>query len=193
MHSGSRKVPPAASLLISVMTLLIFLGFLWFVMPVVSGAIAGNGTVSVTSGLAAGQVGEPAPDFTLRTLDGKKVSLRDFRGNTVLINFWATWCPPCRVEMPAIQAVYEEKKGQGFVVLAVNLQEESAVAARFAEEFRLTFPILLDERGQVAALYQLRGLPTSYFVDGAGVVRALRVGDMNRSFIEARLKDLSGG
>jgi len=128
------------------------------------------------------RVGELAPDFSLKDLDGNLVRLTDFRGKAVLVNFWATWCPPCRFEMPTLQRVYEKHRLHDFVVLAVDTGERSSgesmrVAARaFASAFNLTFPIVLDEGDQVANLYNLRAYPTSFFVDREGKLTDIRRG-----------------
>lgn len=135
--------------------------------------------------------GFTAPDFTLEALDGESVRLAQLRGEVVLINFWATWCPPCRDEMPAIQEAYDEHRDEGLVVLAVNLMESDAQVKDFVEETRLTFPILMDSRGSVAKRYRVQSLPTTYFVDRFGVIQDIAIGGpMSRSLIEGTLTDL---
>jgi peroxiredoxin len=127
------------------------------------------------------RIGSPAPDFTLKTIDGKVVSLADLRGKPVLINLWATWCPPCRDEMPGIQAVYEKYAAKGLVVLAIDftVQDHLPEVTAFVQEFGLTFPILLDETGDVSAgLYGMIGLPTSYFIDPQGILQRIQIGGM---------------
>ncbi len=140
------------------------------------------------------QTGFAAPDFTLETLNGQTVSLSGLRGQAVLINFWATWCPPCRAEMPAIQQVYDRYHDQGFTVLAVNLQESDAQVAAFAEQFGLTFPILMDRSGSVFARYRVRALPSTFFVDKEGIIQNVTVGGpMAEAFIESQVADLIAG
>jgi peroxiredoxin len=137
--------------------------------------------------------GFSAPDFTLDLMSGGQIALSDFRGQAVMINIWASWCPPCREEMPAIQKVYENYKDQGLVVLAVNTtnQDTEAAAAAFVEEFGLTFPIPLDRDGTVSKRYQLRGLPSTYFVDRAGVIRSVVVGGpMSESLIRSKVQEI---
>ncbi len=128
-----------------------------------------------------------APEFTLTTLDGTSVSLNDLRGRIVLVNFWATWCVPCRTEMPAIEAVYQAHAGQDFAVLAVNAGEDERTVKQFVDEFHLTFPILLDRDQKTLQQYQVQALPTSLFIDRTGVIRATSLGGMNRASIEAEL------
>jgi len=137
--------------------------------------------------------GFSAPDFTLDLLDGGQVTLSDLRGKAVLINFWATWCPPCRAEMPAIEAVYRSHKDLGLEVLAVNTtnQDDQAAAAAFVEELELTFPVPLDRTGAVSASYNLRGLPSTYFIDRHGVIRSVVVGGpMSGALIQSRVEEL---
>ena len=131
-----------------------------------------------------------APDFKLSTLDGEEITLSALRGHPVVINFWATWCPPCRFEMPAMERVYRRSREDGLVILAVNFQENKEEVSAFVNEFGLTFPILLDEKGNVAMQYRVRGLPTTYFVDGAGKVRKVRVGAMTEEFLETTVQEL---
>ena len=137
--------------------------------------------------------GFSAPDFTLDLLDGGQVTLSDLRGKAVLINFWATWCPPCRAEMPAIERVYRSHKDLGLEVLAVNTtnQDDQAAAAAFVEELELTFPVPLDRTGAVSASYNLRGLPSTYFIDRQGVIRSVVVGGpMSGALIQSRVEEL---
>src|SRR6201984_3847715 len=94
----------------------------------------------------------PTPDFTLTNLEGKKVSLKDFRGETVFLNFWATWCVPCREEMPAMEKLYQEYKDSNFVVLAINVKDRKQEAITFIKELKLTYPIALDPEAEVAQL-----------------------------------------
>ena len=137
------------------------------------------------------QVGFAAPDFSLETLDDEMVSLSDLRGQAVLINFWATWCPPCRAEMPAIQQVYDRYRDRGFTVLAVDLQESEAEITAFTEPLGLTFPILLDRSGQVFARYRVKALPSTFFVDQKGIIREVTIGGpMTEAFIESQVNNL---
>ena len=124
-------------------------------------------------------VGKPAPDFTLKALDGRDVALADFHGRPVLINFWASWCPPCQLEMPDLVRTYADRSADGLVVLAVNLTTQDTITnvRDFVKAFNLPFPVLLDETDTVSRdLYRLRGIPMSVFVDRAGVVSRVRIG-----------------
>ncbi len=109
-----------------------------------------------------------APDFTLRDLNGNKVQIRDFRGKVVFLNFFATWCVPCRLEMPAMDRLYQANKDKGLLVLAVDLREGVKPVRSFLRELKVSFPALLDEDGSVAYMYGVRPLPTTYLVGRDG-------------------------
>ncbi len=137
--------------------------------------------------------GFSAPDFTLDLLGGGRVTLSELRGQPVMINLWASWCPPCRAEMPAIEKVYRTYKDRGLVVLGVNttFQDNEADAATFVHEFGLTFLIPLDRNGSVSKRYQLRGLPSTFFVDRNGIVRSVVVGGpMSEALIQSKVEEL---
>jgi cytochrome c biogenesis protein CcmG, thiol:disulfide interchange protein DsbE len=134
---------------------------------------------STTSGLVpAPQANFFAPDFTLQTLDGQTVKLSDLRGKAVLINFWASWCPPCKAEMPAIQHIYDDYRNQGLVVLAVNAtnQDTFANAQAFLTENNLTFPVPLDVNGEITRLYKINSFPTTFFIAPNGIIREVVIG-----------------
>ncbi len=151
-------------------------------------------TGTSTEGLIpAPQKGFLAPDFELKTTAGETVRLSDLRGQAVLINLWATWCPPCRAEMPAIERVYNEYKDDGLVVLAVNMtyQDSFPDIAPFVEEYGLTFPILLDETGDVGSAYQLRSLPSSFFIGRDGVIEEVVIGGpMAEALLRTRVEEI---
>ena len=119
-----------------------------------------------------------APDFNLRTLDGSHIRLSTLRGRPVLINIWASWCIPCKAEMPSLEQIYQEYNKQGLEILAVNstIQDDPSKVLDFAHQSRLTFPILLDPTGEVPRLYNIQALPTSFFVDASGTIREVVVG-----------------
>ena len=115
-------------------------------------------------------------DFDLQDLSGATRSLSDFRGKVVFLNFWATWCGPCRFEMPSMERLYQRFKADGLEIVAVNLQEDRSSVQRFVDEYGLSFPVLLDTTGRVGATYGARSIPTTYIVDREGFVLAGTVG-----------------
>ena len=157
-------------------------------------ALSATNTGASTSGyIPAPQAGFAAPDFTLKNPDGISYTLAELRGQAVLVNLWATWCPPCRAEMPAIEKMYQEYKGQGFIVLAVNMtyQDDPFAVVPFTQEYGLTFPILLEETGIVASSYQLRSLPSSYFINRAGIITEVIIGGpMSEALLRTRIEQI---
>jgi peroxiredoxin len=139
-------------------------------------SFAGFGDSAENRELQMAREGELAPDFTLTTPTGEVVKLSDLRGKPVLLNFWATWCGPCKVEMPLFNHVYEKNSERGLVVLGVNVQESATLVAPFQQEFGLKFPVVLDEKGQVATLYRVRALPTSMFIGPDGMLEVAHRG-----------------
>lgn len=129
-------------------------------------------------GIPAPREGFSAPSIELERLDGERLDLTDLRGEVVVINFWASWCPPCRAEMPALERAYQAERERGLEILAVNTtyQDQLGAASAFVAEHGLSFPILLDRTGETANLYRMRALPTTFFVDRKGVIRKVIVG-----------------
>lgn len=140
------------------------------------------------SGLAA--AGSPAPGFQLQTLDGTAVSLADYQGDVVVINFWATWCPPCRAEMPGIQAVYETYKADGLTVLAVNAQEDTDTIQAFLQETGFTFPVLPDPYGQAIRAYGVRSFPATFILNRDGNIDTIHQGQITPEDLEAIVRPL---
>jgi len=123
------------------------------------------------------EVGYLAPDFSLPSLGGQTVRLSDLRGKAVLLNFWATWCAPCRLEMPTMDKAYQEYKSRGLEILAVSLDAGSnSVVKNFMQELKLDFPVLLDPDMEVLRLYRMVGIPASFLIDKQGIVRHREVG-----------------
>ena len=118
----------------------------------------------------------PAPDFTLRSMGGSNLRLQEQRGQVVLVNFWATWCGPCRQEMPQLNRLYEKYKGSGFVLLGVNVDEDTRKAADVAAKLGVTFPVLLDTEKTVSKLYDLSTMPSTVIIDRDGKVRYVHRG-----------------
>jgi peroxiredoxin len=134
-----------------------------------------------------------APDFTLFNTLGEEVQLSRFKGQAILINFWATWCGPCRIEMPALQDRFERYQDDGLVVLAVDFDESQEDVAFFGEELGLTFELLLDPGGDIQSLYRIMGYPTSYFVDSQGIVKVKHIGIMTEDQLDDNLARIGIG
>ncbi len=163
-------------------------GILWAVFSRVPSAVG-----APLSALASPREGFLAPDFTLETLDGNKITLSALRGKIVVVNIWATWCLPCRQETPALERAYEQYKDSGVVILGVDLTSQDLVSdvTSFVQEFKLTYPILLDRDGSVGSLYQIEGLPSTFFINRAGVIRTVVVGGpMTDTFIQSKIEAL---
>ena len=137
----------------------------------------------------AAVAGAPAPDFRLQSLDGTEVRLADLRGRVVLINFWATWCGPCKAEMPLFEDRYTTYRESGLEILAVNVGETTDVIRPFVDELGLGFPILLDPDLQVHDLYRVLGYPTTLTVDREGIVADVHVGSWLDEQLDAVLRD----
>jgi cytochrome c biogenesis protein CcmG/thiol:disulfide interchange protein DsbE len=158
-------------------------------------SIIGLFTVAACSALPgfldspAPEVGAAAPDFTLKDLSGASISLGDLRDDIVVLNFWATWCGPCRLEMPMIQESYNDGE---FAVLAINFDESIDKVQGFVNEMGLSFPILLDPGGKIQELYRVRGYPSTYFVDADGVIQFIHIGEMSKANLDRYLVQIGG-
>jgi peroxiredoxin len=175
---------------ISFIGLVIALGSVWIVysQTLFDSQMPGSETTSLKPAPIAGH---PAPDFALPALDGNIIRLSDFKGKPVLINFWATWCGPCRAEFPDFQKAAVDNAGT-LVIIGINntsTDQKDQVPA-FVEEFGVTYPIVLDESGDTAKAYGILGLPTSIFIDRSGNVNEIFTGPINKAYIEAKLSEL---
>jgi thiol-disulfide isomerase/thioredoxin len=130
------------------------------------------------------------PQLTLIDLSGKTVSLQDHLGKVVLVNLWATWCPPCKQEMPALQKFYDTYKSKGFDLLAIDQEESSKVVEPFVRDFGLTFPIWLDENYLAQRVFNTSALPSSYVIDRKGTIRLMWIGAISIKYLEQYVPDL---
>jgi peroxiredoxin len=170
-----------------------------------SGSVASDGTGIVelpaeknaTGRGVSTEIGRAAPDFLLKAPDGSQVRLSDLQGKPVLVNFWASWCTPCRQEMPEIVKAYDAHKDNGLVVVAVDLQENGDQINGFAREFGMEFPIVIDRNGGVADAWRIggpvEGIPSSYFLDDRGVVQARAFGPMTADTLAQNLRTIGVG
>jgi thiol-disulfide isomerase/thioredoxin len=143
--------------------------------------------------ISAPQAGFLAPDFSLETAEGEVFSLSALRGRPILVNLWASWCGPCRAEMPAMERIFRQYQEQGFIVLAINATNQDNVesALAFGESYGLTFPLLMDIDGRVSSVYQLRALPSSYFIAPDGRIQEVVIGGpMAEALLRTRVENL---
>lgn len=136
------------------------------------------------------QVGEPAPDFVLEDLNGNKVQLSDYKGQGVFLNFWGTWCKPCKKEMPYMENVYKDFKGQGVEILAVDIGETKLAVQKFVERYNLTFPILLDKKSEIVDLYNIGPIPTTIMIDKDGIIRKKFTGSLTEEIIREYMTEV---
>ncbi|MBN1992257.1 MAG: TlpA family protein disulfide reductase [Anaerolineae bacterium] len=166
--------------------IVIILGSAWILF-----SRAGSSGEDIAGSKPAPVAGHPAPDFELKSLDGEAVRLSNFAGTPVLLNFWATWCGPCRAEFPDFQKAYLEN-GDKLVIIGVNhtTLDQAEQVDDFVAEMGATFPIVLDKTGQTAETFQIRALPTSIFIDRNGIINEVFTGPINKAYIEAKLDEL---
>ncbi|MEN8179359.1 MAG: TlpA disulfide reductase family protein [Pseudomonadota bacterium] len=119
---------------------------------------------------------DPAPDFTLKSLSGENLKLSELRGEVVMVNFWASWCGPCRQEMPLLDQLYKRYQPMGFTILGVNVEEDAGVAKKVLQELPVSFPILFDQTNKISELYQVSAMPSTFLVDRDGKLRYLHKG-----------------
>jgi peroxiredoxin len=136
------------------------------------------------------ELNHAAPDLTLRDLEGKLVSLTDYRGQVILVNNWATWCPPCRAEMPVLEAYYQANRQKGFVILAIEAGDPVEEVRAFVRQYGLSFPVLLDPEGHSLAAFNNPALPNTYIIDRQGRVRLAWTGAVNQKALETFLTPL---
>ncbi|WP_100334032.1 peroxiredoxin family protein [Bacillus alkalisoli] len=158
--------------------------------PPITSSAEEDGNIEI--GLEQGKL---APDFELETLDGETIKLSDFRGQKVILNLWATWCPPCRAEMPHMQDLYEDRKDEGFTIIAVNLttaeRNTEDIRPFIEDEFKLTFPTPLDVDGRVGEMYQAYSIPTSYIIDTQGRIQRKIIGPMSYEMMDDFINDVN--
>ena len=169
--------------------LVIVLGGVWIIFSQASrsDSVARSGAALEPAPVA----GHPAPDFELKTLAGTTLRLSDYKGQPILVNFWATWCGPCRAEFPDFQRAFTDNAAE-LVIIGVNhtAADQVELVDDFVAEMGATFPIVLDETGEIVKRYRVLGLPTSVFIDRNGVINEIFTGPINQAYIEAKLAEL---
>ncbi|MDP3063474.1 MAG: TlpA disulfide reductase family protein [Chloroflexota bacterium] len=172
----------------------LILGVLYaFNRPVGNGEGSFQKVAHYTGGIPTGAApvkGQPAPDFEIPLLGGGTFRLSDYKGKVVWINFWASWCPPCRAETPDIVKVWNEQKDGDLVILGADFGEDASTAKAFADKTGMTYPIGLDPRGVLATEYRLAGLPSHFFVDRNGILREIRIGLLSEASMRQTLDRL---
>jgi len=179
------KQQPALKRWLILLGAVIVFGGGWIVANRVPPALPADGTLA-----PAPVKGHPAPEITLVSTTGETVNLSDFRGTPVLVNFWATWCPPCRAETPDLQATHREL-GDKLVILGVNMtSQDGGDVEGFMREFGVTYPVLLDVDGVAARAYNVLGLPTTVFIDSNGIVSEVFTGAVNKAYVISKVPEL---
>jgi peroxiredoxin len=133
------------------------------------------------------ETGQEAPNFTLTSLTGQEVQLRDLRGKAVMLNFWGSWCEPCRSEMPTLQKMYTKYRNQGFEVVGINIAETDVAAEQFIRQYELTFPIWMDRDRGVVRLYRIGPIPSSIFIDSQGKITYIKDGPLSVGELETHI------
>ena len=162
---------------------------MWIGVIIVLVAIVGAFALSTVDSLSASRQGSTV-DFTLNDFSGKSIHLSDYRGQPVLVNLWASWCPPCRAEMPDLIRYYNAHHADGLVLLAINSEDNSNSAQQFATQQQMPFPVLFDPNGTAERVLGANGLPSTYFVDRTGAVRFSWTGQISPSILEQRVTPL---
>lgn len=178
-----------------VILVLVLLALLGASVPLLRNVAPPQRTVEAGGAEAAALRSQPAPDFQLQSTDRTTVRLSDYKGQIVLLNVWATWCPPCVRETPRLVRVYERYKGQGFVMLGVNMtfQDKADKVTTFAREQGISYPVLLDTDGAVAQQYAGRVMPTSYLIDREGKIVVTKVGEVDEAQLSEQVAALLRG
>lgn len=197
-----RRLEPAGVLRIVVFpaaVLALILGGLWYLDTRLSSGSSNDGFGIValptaknpTGRSPASDIGRAGPDFLLETPEGGTLRFSDFQGHPVLLNFWASWCAPCRQEMPELVAAFERYRDQGLIIVGVDLQQPASKVTKFANDFGIHFPLAIDRDGEVAKAWRIggpiKGLPSSYFIDASGVIQDRFYGPLAKDSLEKRL------
>lgn len=145
---------------------------------------------AVTKDKETVELGQKAPDFKLVDLEGNDVRLSDYKGKGVFLNFWGTYCEPCKAEMPAMNRQYEKYKSQGVEILAVNVDEQDVVVEKFVKQYQLTFPVVIDKGGEVMQAYNISPIPTTFLIDKDGIIVGKITASLDDEKIEAQLEKI---
>lgn len=179
-HRKKRRQNPVIPIAIGLS--LISIALVWLALP----GMDGNAGAADPQGrsVVPVQVNYPAPELALQNLNGNTESLADYRSKVVLVNNWATWCPPCKAEMPVLEAYYENHADEGFMIIAVEAGDPKETVSQFAQSYGLQFQVWLDPNGAALRAFGNGSLPNSYVIDRAGTVRLAWTGEINRAMLE---------
>ena len=177
------------------MVALLVLVLLALAVPLARGIAAPERTVAAEGAGDATLTAKPAPDFTLEAVGGKRVSLSDYKGKVVLLNLWATWCPPCVRETPRLVRLYEKHREQGFVILGINTtyQDDRVKVEQFVRDKQVSYPVLFDMNDEFGQKYGSRLLPTSYLIDRTGKIVSTKVGEIDEAQLDEQVRALLAG
>ncbi|XVX19629.1 redoxin domain-containing protein [Actinomycetota bacterium] len=183
------------TLAVLALTLAVVLGAAWAVnRPVEDNSDGGVSTVTLTGDRSgpAPKVGQPAPDFSATTIDGKQVRLSELKGRPVWVTFGASWCTACRTEAPDIEAVYGKSRPAGLEIVSVYINESAPNVQDYTQRLGLTMPAVVDQDTKVASAYRVLGIPAHYYIDSSGVLRATQVGSMSEAKMTEQVRRIGG-
>jgi len=180
-YMGSKKIFRKSVLVIAAIVAVGFLGLLVW-------GMLNRQPITGLSGVT--RVNRAAPDFTLTTFDGTAISMQDLRGKPVVINFWASWCPPCRIEAPLIERTWRSYEKRGLIVLGVNIQDRKEDALSYIREFDVTYPNGPDPTGEISIDYGVSGLPVTFFISGQGEVVRRWVGAIEKPVLISAIEEI---
>jgi cytochrome c biogenesis protein CcmG/thiol:disulfide interchange protein DsbE len=161
---------------------------LWVVVPIAIVGLLVFGFLSSDRGRP--QPGEAAPDLRLTLLDGSQIALRDLRGQVVVLNFWASWCDPCRREAPELQQVWEQYRDRGIAFVGVTFHDAKGASQRFVERYGLTYPNGVDERGRISQTYGVVAVPETFIIDRDGAIASVHVGEIDAETLVKEIEEL---
>lgn len=184
MQTLTKRVQPSRFMWALLLLGSLFLGTAWIMESRVD-----QPTFDVDTATAAPAVGYTAPDFTLQTLGGDSFTLSDMRGQPVVLNFWATWCPPCRAEIPYFEAASRKYNGQ-VAVVGIDDGEPPETVTPFVAELGMSYPVPLDVHSEVSKQYRVNSLPSTYFVDREGTIRHIHIGIISQAVLEDQIAQL---
>jgi cytochrome c biogenesis protein CcmG/thiol:disulfide interchange protein DsbE len=191
-HARRRAIASAAGLAVGLLLLALAVWAMWGTGQGTAASLGAADPPAAARSMGRVRPGQPAPDFALELLDGSSLALGDLQGQVVVINFWATWCPPCEDELPDLQAVWEEVRERGAVFVGIAFEEDEADVREMTSEFGITYPLGLDVEDRISIAYGITGVPETFVIDAAGNVAGVHVGPITAQELRAELDGLLG-